>query len=205
MAERDAYIAELDGERRELGRLREATRRAERARRQGGGGRARDAQAAGRGRGAGRAAARGRDAAGRGVGAPPAPTWRRCSAEIEKLKQKEADARAEAWKALKQRADAEAAAAEVREDTVRKLKDARKLASVELTRATEEAMKKAVTLKEELARTERERKELIAEVKRLNGELETARSRRRRRPRRRRRAPAAARDGERRAGAERAA
>ena len=65
MSERDAYIAELDGERRELGRLREETRRAERARRQGGGRRTRDAQAAGRGRGHGRAAARGRDAAGR--------------------------------------------------------------------------------------------------------------------------------------------
>src|SRR5262249_8928185 len=96
--------------------------------------------------------------------------------EVEKLKQKESDARAEAWKALKQRADAEAQAAEVREDTVRKLKDARKLASVELTRATEEAMKKAVTLKEELTRTERERRELIAEVKRLTAELETARN-----------------------------
>ena len=59
---------------------------------------------------------------------------------------------------------------------MRKLKDARKLASVELTRATEEAMKKAVTLKEELTRTERERKELLAEVKRLNAELETART-----------------------------
>ncbi|HEY2747239.1 MAG TPA: hypothetical protein VGL86_21600 [Polyangia bacterium] len=97
-------------------------------------------------------------------------------AENEKLKQKEADARADAWKALKQRADAEEAAAAVREDTVRKLKDARKLASVELTRATEEAMKKAVTLKEELARTARERKELVAEVKRLGAEIEAARA-----------------------------
>ncbi|MGZ3429019.1 MAG: hypothetical protein ACXVCV_20345, partial [Polyangia bacterium] len=97
-------------------------------------------------------------------------------AELEKLKQREADSRAEAWKAHKQRADAEAAAADVREDTVRKLKDARKLASVELTRATEEAMKKAVTLKEDLTRTERERKELIAEVKRLTAELDAARA-----------------------------
>src|SRR4051812_41972620 len=75
--------------------------------------------------------------------APPADVAA-LQAEIEKWKQKESDARAEAWKAHKQRADAESAAADVREDTVRKLNDARKLASVELTRATEEAMKKAV-------------------------------------------------------------
>jgi septal ring factor EnvC (AmiA/AmiB activator) len=174
MSEKDAYINELDGERREIGRLREETRRAE--------GRADKAEATERETRKKLAEAEGlvmRLRAGgtipAGVG-PEAPDVAALVAENEKLKQKEADSRAEAWKALKQRADAEAAAAEVREDTVRKLKDARKLASVELTRATEEAMKKAVTLKEDLARTERERKELIAEVKRLNGELETVRS-----------------------------
>lgn len=176
LAERDAYVAELDGERREIGRLRDHARRAE--------ARADKAEAAER-------EARKKLAEAEGTivrlrsGAPPlasaaaaAPTAdvAALQAELEKWKQKEADARADAWKALKQRADAEAAAAEVREDTVRKLKDARKLASVELTRATEEAMKKAVTLKEELARTERERKELVAEVKRLGAELEATRN-----------------------------
>jgi chromosome segregation ATPase len=179
LAERDGYIAELDGERREIARLREETRRA--------GERADKAESAERDTRKKLAEAEGMIVRLRG-GAPlpatmmtaataaPAADVAALQAELEKLKQKEADARAEAWKALKQRADAEAAAADVREDTVRKLKDARKLASVELTRATEEAMKKAVTLKEELARAERERKELIADVKRLNAELESARS-----------------------------
>ena len=179
LAERDGYIAELDGERREIARLREETRRA--------GERADKAESAERDTRKKLAEAEGMIVRLRG-GAPlpatmmtataaaPAADVAALQAELEKLRQKEADARAEAWKALKQRADAEAAAAEVREDTVRKLKDARKLASVELTRATEEAMKKAVTLKEELARAERERKELLAEVKRLNAELESARS-----------------------------
>ncbi len=172
MAERDAYIAELDGERREIGKLREEARRAE--------GRAEKAEAAERETRKKLAEAEGAVLRLRSGAPLPAsmaiaagPDVAQLVAENEKLKQKEADARAEAWKALKQRADAESAAAEVREDTVRKLKDARKLASVELTRATEEAMKKAVTLKEELARTERERKELLAEVKRLTAELET--------------------------------
>jgi hypothetical protein len=94
-------------------------------------------------------------------------------AENAKLKQKEEDARAESWKALKARSDAEAEAASVREDTVRKLKDARKLASVELTRAMEEAMAKSVRLKEELARNEKERKELVAEVTQLRAKAES--------------------------------
>ncbi len=104
-------------------------------------------------------------------------------AECSKLREKEKDARTDAWKAAKARSEAEAAAAEVREDTVRKLKDARKLASVELMRAMEEATKKAVTLKEELGRSERERKDLKIElettrgdVARLQSELETARA-----------------------------
>ena len=176
LAERDAYIGELDGERREIARLREETRRA--------GERADKAEAAERETRKKLAEAEGLIVRLRAGGTLPSsatiapqPTVdvAALQAELEKLKQKEADARAEAWKAHKQRADAEAAAAEVREDTVRKLKDARKLASVELTRATEEAMKKAVTLKEELTRAERERKELLVEVKRLNGELEAAR------------------------------
>jgi chromosome segregation ATPase len=175
LAERDAYVAELDGERRELSKLREAARAAE--------ARAQKAEAAERETRKRLAEADGLVVRLRGgerlVEAPiggKSDEIERLKAELEKLKVKEADARADAWKAIKQRADAEAQAAEVREDTVRKLKDARKLASVELTRATEEAMKKAVTLKEELTRTERERKELVAEVKRLAAELEAARN-----------------------------
>jgi chromosome segregation ATPase len=178
LGERDAYAAELDGERREIARLREATRLAE--------ARADKAEAKERDARKQLAVAEGQIVALRSgapipvaaaaAGAADNDELGKLRAEVEKLRQKEADARAEAWKALKQRADAEAAASEVREDTVRKLKDARKLASVELTRATEEAMKKAVTLKEELARTERERKELIAEVKRLTAELEAAKA-----------------------------
>jgi hypothetical protein len=95
-------------------------------------------------------------------------------AENARLRQKEEEARTDSWRHLKARSEAEAQAAEVREDTVRKLKDARKLANVELTRAMEEATKKAVGLRDELARTERERKQLLAEVARLRGELEAA-------------------------------
>lgn len=179
LGERDAYLAELEGERRELARLREAARLAE--------ARAQKAEASERETRKRLAEAEGtilRLRAGGSVETPaaaaaaaaPSGDVAALQAELEKWKQKEADARADAWKALKARADAEAQAAEVREDTVRKLKDARKLASVELTRATEEAMKKAVSLKEELARTERERKELVAEVKRLTAELEAARA-----------------------------
>ena len=176
LAERDAWAAEHESERRELGRLREQALTAE--------ARAQKAEAAERQTRKKLAEAEGLILRLRAGGAVPtelaaaAPTAdvAALQAELEKWKQKEADARADAWKALKARADAEAQAAEVREDTVRKLKDARKLASVELTRATEEAMKKAVTLREELARTERERKELVAEVKRLQAELEAARA-----------------------------
>src|SRR5258708_6772923 len=106
--------------------------------------------------------------------APDAPARvAELEAECAKLREKEKDSRAEAWKALKSRSEAEAAAAEVREDTVRKLKDARKLASVELMRAMEEATKKNVSLKEEAVRTERARKEFKAEVARLQEELES--------------------------------
>ncbi len=80
--------------------------------------------------------------------------------ENQKLREREEQARSEAWKHLKARSEAEAQAAEVREDTVRKLKDARKLGSIELTRAMEEATKKSVALKEELAQVLAENKEL---------------------------------------------
>ena len=94
-------------------------------------------------------------------------------AEVARLKEKVGEAEREAWKQIKARSEAESAAAEVREDTVRKLRDARKLASVEMTRAMEEATKKAVALKEELARTEAERKEALAQLKQLSTERET--------------------------------
>src|SRR5439155_149706 len=66
---------------------------------------------------------------------------------------------------LKARSDAEAAAAEAREDAVRRLKDARKIANVELMRAMDEATRKAVSLKEELQRTEGERREAVAALR----------------------------------------
>src|SRR5262249_29731971 len=87
---------------------------------------------------------------------------------------KASDAERESWKHLKARSDAEAAAAEVRDDAARKLRDARKLASVELTRAMEEATKKAVGLREELTRTERERKDALSQVKELRSTRDTA-------------------------------
>ncbi|MBL9005374.1 MAG: hypothetical protein JNJ46_14065 [Myxococcales bacterium] len=93
-------------------------------------------------------------------------------AENERLKDKLSDAERETWKHMKARSEAEQAAAEVREDTVRKLRDARKLASVELTRAMEDATKKAVQLREELARTEIERKDALQQVKDLRAERE---------------------------------
>ncbi len=178
LAERDAYAAEYDVERRELAKLREAAWMAEQ--------RADKAEVAERKARKQLAETEGfvvrlragqplPDAALAALPAPPDVAA--LQAEIEKWKSKESDARAEAWKALKMRSDAEAQAAEVREDTVRKLKDARKLASIDLTRATEEAMKKAVTLKEELARAESQRKELSVEVKRLNAELVELRER----------------------------
>lgn len=88
-------------------------------------------------------------------------------AENELLKDKFNQAERETWKYMKARSEAEQAAAEVREDTVRKLRDARKLASVELTRAMEEATKKAVQLREELSRTEAERKDALNQLKEL--------------------------------------
>ena len=95
-------------------------------------------------------------------------------AENERLKDKFNQAERETWKYMKARSEAEQAAAEVREDTVRKLRDARKLASVELTRAMEEATKKAVQLREELTRTEGERKDALAQIKDLRGARDAA-------------------------------
>jgi len=95
-------------------------------------------------------------------------------AEVTRLKEKVSDAEREAWKQIKARSEAESAAAEVREDTVRKLRDARKLATVEMTRAMEEATKKAVQLREELARTEMERKEALVQLKEIKSERDTA-------------------------------
>ncbi|HEX2571449.1 MAG TPA: methyltransferase domain-containing protein [Polyangia bacterium] len=85
--------------------------------------------------------------------------------QLEKQKTRADELQREAWAHLKARSEAEASAAEVREDTVRKLKDARKVANLELMRAMEEATKKAVALKEELVRCERERKEALAALK----------------------------------------
>jgi chromosome segregation ATPase len=170
LSERDGYLAELDRERGELGKLREVARLAE-------------TRAATMELREGEARKKVAEAEGMilrlregGAVAPARPASSADVAELQKelerWKQKEADARAEAWKSLKARSEAEAQAADVREDTVRKLKDARKLASVELMRAMEEATKKAVGLREELQRTERERKEGLAEVARLRAELD---------------------------------
>lgn len=94
--------------------------------------------------------------------------------ENQKLREREEQARSEAWKHLKARSEAEAQAAEVREDTVRKLKDARKLASVELMRAMEEATKKSVALKEDLERTLAENKELKKQLAAATAQAQAA-------------------------------
>jgi hypothetical protein len=96
-------------------------------------------------------------------------------AECARLRRKEEEARAESWKHLKARGDAEAQLRALKDETVNKLRDARKLANHELTRAMEEATRKAVTLRDELTRSERERKELAGEVARLREELERLR------------------------------
>ena len=96
------------------------------------------------------------------------------NSENERLKDKATEAERETWKHMKARSEAEQVAAEVREDTVRKLRDARKLASVELTRAMEDATKKAGQLREELARTEAERKEALGQLKELRSARDVA-------------------------------
>src|SRR6185503_14413748 len=178
LRERDACIAELEREGRESNALREKTRHAE--------ARAEAAEAAERKTRLALAETEGR-LLRVSNGVPPLPSVTGTAAPVEsgariaeleaenaRLRQKEEEARTDSWRHLKARSEAEAQAAEVREDTVRKLKDARKLANVELTRAMEEATKKAVGLRDELARTERERKQLLGEVARLREELETA-------------------------------
>ncbi len=155
LQERDAYIAELERDGRRVHELEgrvtaaeaqraEADHREREARR-------RIAELEGRLR----AAAGGGGGGGGSAGGP----------DVEALRRKLAEAESESWKQMKARSEAEAAAAEVRDDTVRKLKDARKLASVELMRAMEEATRKAVTLREELTRCEAERKAALAELK----------------------------------------
>jgi hypothetical protein len=179
LKERDAYIAELEREARDLGRLRDAVRAAD--------GRAAQADASERetrrklAEAEGRLLRLGGPAAGPAVTTPEGLSARvlELEAENRQLKAKEEQARAESWKHLKSRSEAEAAAAEVREDTVRKLKDARKLASVELMRAMEEATKKAVGLREELGRSERERKEALAELTALRAEVAALKAERR--------------------------
>ena len=95
-------------------------------------------------------------------------------AECGRLRRKEEEARAESWKHLKARGDVEAQLRALKDETVNKLRDARKLANHELTRAMEEATRKTVTLRDELTRSEKERKEMVAEVARLRDELERA-------------------------------
>jgi len=102
------------------------------------------------------------------------------SAEVEALRRKLADAEAESWKQMRARSEAEAEAAKLREENHRKLSDARKLATVELTRATEEAIKKSVSLADELDRSESRRKAALAELaalKQAGGGVELAQAR----------------------------
>ncbi|MCS6915382.1 MAG: methyltransferase domain-containing protein [Myxococcales bacterium] len=94
--------------------------------------------------------------------------------ESARLKEKASEAERESWKYMKARSDAEAAAEAARDEAARKLRDARKLASIELTRAMEEATKKAVQLREELTRTERERKDALAQVQELRAARDAA-------------------------------
>jgi hypothetical protein len=173
LAERDAYIAELEAEAEPVAALRDE---AARARAQADAAEARERAARRRVAELEGAILRLEHGGGVGVaassaeGAQAAALAERVAAleaEAARLKQKTDDAQREAWAHLKARSDAEAAAAEVREDTVRKLKDARKIANAELMRAMEEATRKAVTLKEELTRTERERKEAVAALAEL--------------------------------------
>ncbi|MEO6950481.1 MAG: hypothetical protein ABI321_01605 [Polyangia bacterium] len=84
--------------------------------------------------------------------------------DIAKLKQRLADAESESWKQMKGRSEAEAMASALREDNLRKLTDARKVAQAELMRAMEEAAKKALSLRDDVDRVERQRKAALAEL-----------------------------------------
>jgi hypothetical protein len=167
LRERDAFIRELELDARERDRLRSDAARAEK--------RALDAETREREARKKLAETEGKQLGARAQILSHAPTNDAerivaLEAECERLRKKEEEARGDAWKALKARSEAEAQAAEVREDTVRKLKDARKLATVELTRALESASTKAVTLREDLERSERLRKELQAEIEQLRSQ-----------------------------------
>ncbi len=162
LAERDAYIAELEGDARRVDELEGRLARAEKGRAEAEhkerDARRRIAELEGQLRAGG---------GGNGGHGGPGGTNGGGNDDVAALRKKLAEAEAETWKQMKARSEVEAAAAELREDTVRKLKDARKLASVELMRAMEEATKKAVTLRDDLARSENERKAAIAELKAL--------------------------------------
>ncbi len=160
LAERDAYVEEMQRDARAAHALAERAAAAERN----------QAEAEARERAARLRIAELEGALKRQPAAAPAPATdgnklAELEARLAKAEAKAADAQRESWAHLKARSDAEAAAAEVREDTVRKLKDARKVANIELMRAMEEATKKAVQLKEELSRSEAERKEAVAALR----------------------------------------
>lgn len=84
--------------------------------------------------------------------------------DVARLKQRLADAESESWKQMKGRSEAEAAASALREDNLRKLTDARRVAQAELVRAMEEAAKKAVSLRDDVDRAERHRKAAQTEL-----------------------------------------
>ncbi len=156
LAERDAYIAELEREGRGVdelvGRVAAAEARRDEAERL-----HRDAR---------RIIAEQDGRLGNAV-APSAPAKASvvlAGSDLEALKTKLADVEADNWKQVRARGEAEAAAAEVRADSVRKLQDARKIAQLELMRAMEEASKKLVSARDDLARSETQRKALKAEV-----------------------------------------
>ena len=109
------------------------------------------------------------------VGGPTAEA----SDDVARLKQRLADAESESWKQMKGRSEAEAAAAALREDNLRKLTDARKVAQAELMRAMEEAAKKALSLRDDVDRAERQRKVAQTELEALKAErLDEAASKR---------------------------
>lgn len=87
--------------------------------------------------------------------------------DVAKLEQRLADAESENWKQMKGRAEAEAAAVALREENLRKLTDARKLAQADLMRAMEEAAKKALSLRDDVDRAERRRTVVQAELEAL--------------------------------------
>ena len=172
MSERDAYIAELETSVRAVDKvneeLRRATTRAHELETQGSAAKRRVAELEGE-------LAKAAAAIPSVVIAPEQlhkleQQVAEAAAALAKQKTRADDLQREAWAHMKARSETEASAAELREDTVRKLKDARKIANLELMRAMEEATKKAVKLKEELTRCERERNEAQAALKKVVAE-----------------------------------